>query len=68
MATNAAVRGPVAAGDCLKCFVQGPRRLPIPDRGKQVLRRPARGDLIGNDADAVAGLLRGVGAGKRHGA
>ena len=56
----------VAGGDPLKRFVQGSCRLPIPDRRKQTLRRPARGDLIGDNADAVAGLLRTVSAGERH--
>ena len=55
----------VAGGDLMKGFVQRSCRLPIPDDRKQMLRRPARGDLIGENTDAVARLLRAVRSGER---
>jgi hypothetical protein len=57
---------PVAGSDPLKRFVQGSCRLPIADRWKRMLGRPARGDLIGENAEAVAALLRTVSPGERH--
>ena len=56
----------VAGRDFVKGLVQCLCRLPIPDRRKQPLRGPAGGDLIRENADAVAGLLRTGSAGERH--
>ena len=46
----------VAGRNSLKSLVQGYCRWPISDRLNLMLRGPVRGDLIGQDADAGAGL------------
>ena len=48
----------VAGCDSVKGLVQCLCRLPIPNRRNESLGGPARGDLIGQNADAVAGLPR----------
>ncbi len=59
---------PVADRNPVKRFVQSSCRWTIPGRRKQTLPGPARGDLVGDNANAVAALLRTVRVGERHGA
>lgn len=56
----------VAGRDRLKGFVQCPCGLLNPNRWQEILRRPTQRDLIGQDPDAVAGLLRAISGRKRY--
>ena len=66
MATKSAVCMPWRAAMPCRAWSNAFARLPPLDRRNQTLCGPAGGNLIGENADAVAGLLRTGSAGERH--
>lgn len=57
---------PITGGDDAKGFVQNFCWASISDRGKQPPGRPAHGDRIGDNANAIAGLDTVGISGERH--